>query len=176
MERFVNFEQTYSRRELLRKSFTGGLSFLALSLVPAGCARYPESARKFAFLSSKDAVIFEKCANVLFPKGGDIPYSASDVDIMGWTDAHFALTSHETQKIFKIALHIFEISPRIFFFSLRRFTALSQTEQIKFMQSLKESRSFIKTVLYQFIRVPCVLAYYGHEKVKESIEVELVCG
>ena len=89
-----DLEQTFSRRELLRKSFLGGLSFFALSMVPAGCARYSEAARKLQFLSSKDAFILSKIAGVLFPKGGDIPYSASDVDIVGWADTHFSTQNH----------------------------------------------------------------------------------
>lgn len=172
----VDFEQTFSRRELLRKSFLGGISFLALSLVPTGCARYPEVSRKLQFLSAKDVHILSKIADVFFPKDGEIPYSASDADVVGWTDAHFSRTSHETQKIFKIALHVLEISPRLFFFSFHRFSALSETNREKFFESLYHSRSFIKTVLYQFIKVPCSLAYYSNEKVKQSIGYELLCG
>ncbi len=172
----VDFEQTFSRRELLRKSFLGGISFLALSLVPTGCARYPDAAQKLAFLSSKDAFILSKVADIFFPKEGGIPYSASDVDVVGWTDSHFSRTSHETQKIFKMALHVLEISPRLFFFSFHRFSALSETHRKKFFESLEHSRSFIKTVLYQFIKVPCSLAYYSNEKVKQSIGYELLCG
>lgn len=176
MDFFIDVERTYSRRELLRKSFWGGLSFLALSAIPTGCARYPDAARKYKFLSPKDVFIFEKVAAVFFPEGGSIPYSSSDTDLSGWADDQFSLTSHETQKVFKIALHVLEISPRLFFFSWRRFSALSIEDRSRYMDFLRKGPGFIKTVLYQFIRVPCVLGFYGHEKVKESIEYELVCG
>lgn len=176
MEHFIDFDKTYSRRALLRKSLLGGLSFLALSAIPTGCARYPGTSRKFGFLSAKDAHILSKIADVFFPKDGVIPYSAADVDVLGWTDAHFSRTSHETQKIFKMALHILEISPRLFFFSFQRFSALSEVSRRQFFESLYHSRSFLKTVLYQFIKVPCSLAYYSNEKVKESIGYELICG
>jgi hypothetical protein len=140
------FDQALDRRGFLRATAGGGIAIAVASVLPAGCARdYPQAGRdgaKLQALSVKEYAIARAAAEALLV---GVPVKPEDIAVR--LDRELASAGDPMRKDFKSVLRLVE---HLTFLGgrTRRFTALSPTDRLAYLQGWSRSRFALRRGAY----------------------------
>lgn len=146
-----------SRREFIKKSILANLFLWSTGLFVQGCKK--KILNNFKFLSEDEVNLLRIFSLRLIPAGGDIPLSAEDVNLVEKIDSALYIEEKDIQKQFSGALFIFEYAP-LLSFKFKKFSSLTESEQITIMKSWSQSRWLIKRTIFNAMKDLCMFMYY----------------
>lgn len=121
-------------------------------------------------LHRREKIFITVFADTLFPKGGDIPLSGSQAELVRYTSLYLdALPT--TQRILCRLLFLFiQLSPLLFGPKRVRFTHLDSKERHQCLKEMSKSSLYFRRIGFLSMRTILTLGYFAHPKVQHCLE------
>jgi hypothetical protein len=148
-----------TRRDFLKSATLSVFSLSALSLLPSGCADYPEPPQPLQVLSPKEHAVLHALAQRILPLEKEDP-----IDVASSIDQYLATLPPIYQSQFKGLLLLFEYSPFLLGFYGARFSHLNSQQQDESLEAWARSRFGWRRMGFQAVKSLCMQRYYMDER------------
>jgi hypothetical protein len=136
---------------------------------------YPRPRVRYALLAAREAAFLDAAAEATFPAGGAIPLSGHEADLPGYVDPFLASLPRHLRLQVRAMFALFEQST-LFFPApgpggRRRFSALSQEQQVAALEGWSQSRFFLRRLAFTALRAVLTMGYLGHPVAMRSVRL-----
>jgi hypothetical protein len=137
--------------------------------------RYPRPQREYRVVAPREAAFLEAAAEASFPPGGAIPISGREADLPGYADDFLGSLPGHLRLQVRAMLMLFE-QATIFFPApgrggRRRFSSLSQDQQVAALEGWSDSRFFVRRLAFTALRAVLTMGYLGHPIVMRHLNL-----
>lgn len=145
-----------SRRGFLKGSLGGTIALGTTSLLPSGCARYPDPPAGLVVYNAKEYAILNAAARIYI---GTDPASEG-IDVAAFSDKYSRNFAPWLLDQIKQALALLEHAPLLFSFTFKTFTQMDEAAQIAYINGWRDSSLPFRRGLNFAIRNISLGSYY----------------
>jgi len=112
-----------------------------------------------AVLSVREQAVVLAVADAYYPPHGPIPISGTEAGLLPYFDAYVRRSAHRQRFLIRLLLLFIQLSPLLFGPRRRRFTRLSHTDRLRFLDGAFTSRIYFRRVSFVSLRAVMTMAY-----------------
>ena len=138
---------------------------------------YPQLRRSYRIVTAREAAFLDAAAGATFPfpAGGVLPLSGADADLPGYTDSFLVSLPRHLRLQVRAMLMLFE-QATIFLPAPgrgghRRFSALSDTQQVEVLRGWAYSGFFARRIAFTALRAVLTMGYLGHPVIMRKLHL-----
>ncbi len=126
---------------------------------------YPRPRERFEHLARREAYFLDRAAEALFPRGGEIPESGTDVGIARYGDRFLAVSHPRTRLLMRLLFAFVEHATLLFpapgWGGMRRFSSLSLEQRMAVLEASRKSNVFFRRLAFSSLRAILTMGYLG---------------
>lgn len=121
-------------------------------------------------LHRRERIFITVFADTLFPKGGDIPLSGSQAELVLYTSTYLEKLPTKQRILCRMLFLFIQLSPILFGPRHVRFTHLEPRERHQFLEEMSTSSFYFRRLSFLSMRTILTLGYFAHPKVQQYLE------
>jgi hypothetical protein len=134
---------------------------------------YPTPATACRILSRRECATIGACADALFPSGGAIPPSGREAGVPAYTDRYLGVLPRPLRILMRMLFFLVEHAT-LFFPApgrggFRRFSSLSEQQQVAVLESWRSSRLFLRRLVFTSLRAILTMGYFADPAVARGV-------
>jgi hypothetical protein len=126
---------------------------------------YPAPAEPPRVLARRELALVAAAADAMFPPGGEIPPSGSEVGIPAYSDRYVAAVDPGTRRLMRLLFFLVEHATLFFpapgLDGWRRFSALSAEQRVAVLDGWRRSRLFPRRLVFTSLRAILTMGYFA---------------
>jgi hypothetical protein len=142
----------------------------ALGRFLVGYPPVPSSVRN---LARREYAAVAAAASATFPRGGAVPQSGLDADVVGHVDRFLGAQARRNRWLMRLLFIVVEHGTIVFPPGRpgrrRRFSALSPAQQVAYLEGWRTSRIFFRRLVFTSLRAVLTMGYLAHPAVLREL-------
>ncbi len=134
-------------------------------------AGYPAKLLPNSLLNAREQATIAAAADAFFPPAGPIPVSGSEAGIVAYFDSYVRRYRPAQRWLTRLLFAFTEYSPLLFGRRRRRFSRLSLSQRIAFLDAAFTSRIYFRRVAFISMRALMTMAYLSNRDVATHLNM-----
>jgi hypothetical protein len=136
---------------------------------------YPNPRGEYRSLTRADAAFLESVANAMYPPGGPIEASGGEADLPAYMDRLLCASARNIRVLMHLLFFLMEHATLFFpasgWSGMRRFSALSEAQQVAALDGWQNSALFLRRLVFTSMRALVTLGYFAHPPVVRALNL-----
>ncbi len=136
---------------------------------------YPKGSAGYSVLAPREVALVAAVSEVMFPRGGAIPFSGPDAKIPDYADRFLAALEPRLRLEIRLLFAFFEHATLFFpgpgWSGFRRFSSLDLEQREVVLQGWSQSLVFLRQLIFTALRAVLTMGYLGHPTVMRHLRV-----